>query len=150
MLLLKTTSLPCGDGCALISTYLLRYDREADRFVGVFANGTGRNMNERTTLLESGPLAGSIIVDLPTPNAPFGYFVTVYQQSATGPYVQRLRYRSKTHYNDGNPLSVIDSEMPEILRRLNLWKVGDTLPEPLERPAGCKSLELRRGVEWCR
>ncbi len=149
MLQLKTTSLPCGDGCALISTYLLGYDRKTDRFVGLFANGTGRNMNERTSLIESGPLTGSVIVDLPTPDAPYGYFVTVYQPAEEGAYVQRLRYRSRTRYNDGNPLSVIDSEMPEILRRLKLWKVGDPLPQPLERPVGCNRVELRRGVEWC-
>jgi hypothetical protein len=35
-----------------------------------------------------------------------------------------LRYRSATLYNDGNPLAVIESEMPNIERRLGLWKPG--------------------------
>jgi hypothetical protein len=41
----------------------------------------------------------------------------------------------------------IDAEMPEIERRLNLWRLGDPLPTP-ERTQ-CKGFEMRHGVEWC-
>ncbi len=41
-----------------------------------------------------------------------------------------LRYRSATLYNDGNRLAVIDSEMPNIERRLGLWKPGEPIPTP--------------------
>jgi hypothetical protein len=148
--LVLTTSSVLGISDYLTTTFVLGYVHASDRFVGQFAGALGHNNNQRIRIVEIGPLAGSIITDDPTPNAPFAYFVTVYQPSREGLYVARLRYRSRTGYNDGNPLSVIDAEMPEILRRLNMWKVGDSLPQPLERPAGCKSLELRHGVEWCR
>ena len=50
---------------------------------------------------------------------------------------------------DGNPLAVIDSEMPETLRRLGLWKEGDALPVPPRMPQRCTLLVMRKGVEWC-
>ena len=56
----------------------------------------------------------------------------------------------KTVYGDGNPLAVIDSEMPEILLRLHLRRPGDPLPVPPAMPATCHRLEMRDGVEWCR
>ena len=34
-------------------------------------------------------------------------------------------YRSRTRYADGNAFAVIDSDMPELLRRLGLWRIGD-------------------------
>jgi hypothetical protein len=46
-------------------------------------------------------------------------------------YRQMLRYRSATRYNDGDPLPVIDSEMPNLERRLGLWRPGSPLPIPL-------------------
>ena len=149
LLLISTMSLLSGDSDALISTFVIGYDRASDRFKGLFCNGTGRNNNQRTRLIETGLLAGDIVVNEPTPNAPFAYFVTVFRQTSDGAYQAILRYRSLTRYSDGNPLSVIDSEMPEILRRLRLWKPGDPLPEPVEKPIGCTSFTLRRGVEVC-
>jgi hypothetical protein len=40
--------------------------------------------------------------------------------------------------------------MPETLRRLGLWKDGDPLPVPEKMPAGCATLFMRKGVEWCK
>jgi hypothetical protein len=60
-----------------------------------------------------------------------------------------LRYRGDTGYGDGNPLAVIDSEMPETLRRLGLWKTGDPLPVSPRLSGGCTRLVMRKSVEWC-
>jgi hypothetical protein len=149
LLLLTAGSLRSGDGDQLLSTFVLTYDKKTDQFVGLFANGTGRNNNQRTRFIGKGPLTGDIVVDEPTPNAPFAYFVTVYRRSPSGPYVELLRYRSRTRYGDGNPLAVIDSEMPEILRRLHFWKTDDPLPVPMQLPAGC-TLAMHNGTEICR
>jgi len=51
-------------------------------------------------------------------------------------------------YNDGSGLPVIDAEMAEVERRLQLWKPRDPLPTPVR--THCGTLELRHGVEWCR
>ena len=149
LLLLTTASLPSGDGDRLLSMFVLAYDKTTDRFVALFANGTPSNNNQQTRLIEQGPLAGDIIVDEPTPTAPFGYFITVYRAAPGGAYAPVLRYRSRTGYGDGNPLAVIDSEMPDILKRLGLWKTGEPLPKPAVMPAACHRLEMRAGVEWC-
>jgi hypothetical protein len=57
-----------------------------------------------------------------------------------------LRYRSATHYGDGNRLAVIDSEMPNIQKKLGLWKPGQKLPLP---QAGCQRPRLVRTELWC-
>ncbi|GGF00580.1 hypothetical protein GCM10011611_02720 [Aliidongia dinghuensis] len=150
MLLLVARSVFSANGNQVVSTFALSYDRQANRFVGTFAGVTGKNHNEEIRLVRTGPLAGDIILDEPTFNAPFAYFITVLRSSNAATYSERLHYRSQTRYGDGNPLAVIDSEMPEIMRRLGLWKVGDKLPFPQEMPSSCHSIELRRGVEWCR
>jgi hypothetical protein len=149
LLLLAAHSLPSGDGDKEASTFILAYDKGADRFVGLFAYATDTNMNAAARLIESGPLRGDVIADEPTSDAPFTYFVAVYRSLHGNSYRRLLKYRGKTGYGDGNPLAVIDSEMPEILRRLHLWKMGDPLPVPPVMPAGCHHLGLRRGVEWC-
>jgi hypothetical protein len=55
----------------------------------------------------------------------------------------------ETRIMKNGPLAgtVIDSEMPEIERRLGFWKSGDPLPVP-ER-AQCASYMLKNGIEWC-
>jgi hypothetical protein len=120
-----------------------------ERFRVVFFNMTGRNNNEETRLVDSGPLLGSVIVTYPTSNAPFTYFVEIYQRTPESAYSQVLKYRGHTGYGDGNPLAVIDSEMPEMLGRLGHWKTGDELPVPPLMPRGCTRLVMRKGVEWC-
>jgi hypothetical protein len=138
-----------ANGDCGVSTFLLAYDPPADRFRAVFYKMTGRNNNQETRVVENGPLLGSVIAAYPTSNAPFTYFVEVYQRTAGSDYGLALKYRGHTGYGDGNPLAVIDSEMPETLQRLALWKTGDPLPIPPHMPAGCARLVMRKGVEWC-
>jgi hypothetical protein len=132
-----------------VSTFLLAYDLNTDRFHVVFFNITGKNNNEETRFVDAGPLLGDVIIAYPTDNAPFTYWVEVYRRNPRREYARLLRYRGKTGYDDGNPLAVIDSEMPEILRRLKLWTPSHDLPVPRSMPAGCTKLVMRKGVEWC-
>jgi len=149
LLLLKTCSWAGGNGNCGIYTFLFAYDRARDKFDLVFHDIVPRNNNGTTRFVETGSLLGDVVSATPTSNAPYGYFVSVYRRDAAAHYAQVLRYRSKTHYNDGNRLSVVDSEMPEILRRLGLWKPGDPLPIPFAKPADCTKLTLIKGEEWC-
>jgi hypothetical protein len=150
LLFVKVCGAAGGNGNCGIATALYAYDKGADRFVRVFLNLTGRNNNQETRFVDSGPLQGDLIVANPTENAPYAYWIEVYRAGDLGQYEQVLRYRSLTRYSDGNPLAVTDSEMPEILRRLGLWKPGDRLPVPPEVPHGCRDLFMRRGEEWCK
>lgn len=138
-----------ANGNCGVSTFLLAYDRKAERFRVIFFNISGRNNNEETRVVENGPLLGSVIVAYPTSDAPFTYFVEVYSRTSNSGYSLALRYRGHTGYGDGNSLAVIDSEMPETLRRLGLWKTGDALPIPPRMSGGCTRLVMRKGVEWC-
>lgn len=146
---IKACTTRGGNGSCGISTFLFAYDRKANRFRAVFSNFTGSNNNQATRFVESGPLLGRVISVDPTHDAPFRYFVQVYKQDAAGNYTRILKYRSRTGYADGNPLPVIDSEMPEILRRFGFWRKGDALPVPPVMPEGCSRLAMRKGVEWC-
>jgi hypothetical protein len=98
-------------------------------------------------------LAGDIIVEEPADfehgPRPYAYAIGVYGLKDGRSYSEILRYRSITSYGDGNRLSVIDAEMPEILRQLNLWKRGQSLPIPERLPQRC-TVTLKKGVEWCR
>jgi hypothetical protein len=73
----------------------------------------------------------------------------VYKRLSDSEYSRVLKYRGHTGYGDGNPLAVIDSEMPETLRQLGLWKIGDELPVQSRMPGRCTRLVIRKGVEWC-
>ena len=150
LLRIKSCTIRGANGNCGVSTFLFAYDRKADRFRVVFFNMTGRNNNEETRLVENGPLLGSVIVAYPTSDAPFTYFVEVYKRTSDSGYSRALRYRGHTAYGDGNPLAVIDSEMPETLRQLGLWKAGYALPVPPSMPVGCSRLVMRKGVEWWR
>lgn len=146
---IKACTYRSGDGDCGIATFLFAYDRVNDNFQVVFFNITGHNNNQETRFVESGALVGNVIVAYPTTDAPFSYYIEVHKQGTSGAYKQILKYRGKTRYNDGNPLSVIDSQMPETLRLLGLWKAGDALPVPPKMPAGCSRLVMRKNVEWC-
>jgi hypothetical protein len=139
-----------GNGDCEIATALYQYEKVTDRFVRVFLNLTGRNNNQATRFVESGPLQGDVIVNNPTENAPYTYWIEVYRAESSGQYERILRYRGRTGYGDGNPLAVADSEMPEILRHLGLWHPGDALPVPIHLPQGCTDLFMRNGEEWCK
>ena len=144
----------CGaesfDGNCGTATALYRYDRGTDRFIRVFLNLTGRNNNEGTRFVEHGPLQGYVIVDYPTENAPYTYWIEVYRAEKSGQYVRALRYRGRTGYGDRNPLAVADSEMPVTLSYFGLWKPGDAPPVPAYMPKGCSHLYMRQGEEWCK
>jgi hypothetical protein len=149
LLLVKVCGVAGADGDCWIATALYRYDKGTDRFIRVFVNFTGRNNNQATRFVESGPLQGDVIVDNPTEHAPYTYWIEVYRAGDSGQYGRILRYRGLTEYSDGNPLAVADSEMPEILLRLGLWHPGDPLPVPAHLPQGCRHLLMRNGEEWC-
>jgi hypothetical protein len=143
LLMIRTGSAHGGNGSHAIYTELFTYDRRLNEFTSVFSNATGSNNNQKTQFIGEGPLTGDVIVDEP---AGCCYWIEVYRLGASGRYASILGYRSHTVYGDGNPLSVSDSEMPEILRRLGLWHEGDALPIPRN---GCAPV-MRRGEEWCR
>jgi len=82
----------------------------------------------------------------PTENPPYAYWITVSRLNPDDNYRQVLHYRSATLYGDGNSLAVIDSEMPNILLRLGLWRPGQPLPVP---KAGCRRPHLVKMELWC-
>jgi hypothetical protein len=146
LLLIKACGARGMNGNCGIATVLYGYERRADRFYEAFSNLTGRNNNQATRFVGRGPIRGDVIVDYPTARAPFTYWIEVYRPGKSGRYLRTLRYRGRTGYADGNPLAVIDSEMPQILRHMGLWRPGDPLPAP----PGCARPVLRHGEEWCR
>lgn len=150
LLLLKARSMRAPNGSAAVQTILYRYDRAMDQFRAVFVNDGGGNNNQDARFVEHGHLQGDEVVDFPTEHPPYVYWIEVYAPRGDGKYARVLRYRSITHYGDGNPLPVADSEMPEIMKRLGLWKPGDALPIPPRAPKGCAPLVMRHGEEWCR
>jgi hypothetical protein len=150
LLLLKTCGARSGDGNCGIATGLYGYDQRADRFYKAFGNVTGSNNNQDTRFVENGPLLGDVIVNYPTDNAPYTYWIEMYRQATSGRYVRVLRYRGSTRYGDGNPLAVIDSEMPVLLRHLGLWRSGDSLPIPTSKAEECAHPVMRKGEEWCK
>ena len=145
LLLLQTASVHAGDGDQVVLTQALAYAPGADRFVRVYEHVTGANNNQEVRFIASGPLRGDIVAVDPTEDAPFGFWVVVSAPGPGGAYRRVLRYRSATHYADGNALAVIDSEMVGIERRLGVWRDGMALPVP----AGCVRGRLVRGEVWC-
>jgi hypothetical protein len=146
LLLLRTASLGGTDGDHNIFTQLVAYRPKSDRFEQIYAHDTGSNENEEVRFIAQGPLRGDVISAEPTENAPYGYWITVNQLTPTYRYKQVLRYRSATHYNDGNGLAAIDSEIPNIEQRLGLWRPGQPLPLPARR---CSKPRLVRIELWC-
>lgn len=145
LLLLQTASVHSADGDQVVYTQLLAYQRASDRFAPAFQKSTGRNNNQEVRFVTAGPLMGDVITVEPTQNAPYGFWVTVSQLTPAYAYKQVLRYRSATRYGDGNPLAVIDSEMPNIESHLGLWKPG----APLPAPAKCAHPHLVEQALWC-
>lgn len=146
LLLVRAASLHSVNGNARVGTMLLAYDRRSDRFRTAYRFDTGHNNNEEVRYIARGALHGAIVSAEPTQDAPFGYWIIVNRLGVNGVYHPVLRYRSATHYGDGNPLAVIDSEMPAIARRLGLWRPGRPLPLPEGK---CATPHLVRMELWC-
>lgn len=146
LLFVQTGSLHGGNGDQLVLTQVLAYQSGPDQFVRVYEHLTGRNNNQEVRYIPSGLLKGDIVSVEPTQDAPFGFWVSVNAPSANNGFKEVLRYRSATRYGDGNPLAVIDSEMPNMAQRLGLWRPGSPLP----LPAGpCPTPHLVRMALWC-
>ncbi len=146
LLLLVTGSLHAANGDQIVYTELLAYDSSSDAFARVYENRTGQNNNQETRFITDGPLRGSVISAEPQQGAPFGYWIVVSKRSGGGAYRQALRFVSATRYGDGNPLAVIDAEMPTIQQRLGLWKPGQPLPTPTDRDKPCTRPALKRSA----
>lgn len=160
-------------GSGTLYTEVSIYDRNSDALKTVFVSASSRNNNEETRIMVDGPLSGDIIVasapgyswpskyparasndhdkePFLSSRWPYHYGISVYRLSSSLEYVQTLRYVARASEIDGDPLAVIDMEMPEIERRLHLWRPGDPLPAPARMPSQCKTYELRRdGDETC-
>ena len=146
LLFVQAGSVHSGDGDQLVLTQVLAYRSSQDQFVRVYEHVTGRNNNQEVRYIAAGPLKGDIVSAEPTQDAPFGFWVSVNAPSAGGGFNQVLRYRSATRYGDGNPLAVIDSEMPNMAQRLGVWRAGSPLP----LPAGpCPTPHLVHMALWC-
>lgn len=146
LLWVQAASLHGGNGDQLVGRAALRYDPAGQRFVIVYRRVTGRNNNQDVRFIGTGPLRGAIVSAEPTQDAPFAFWITVDRPGSGGRYTPVLRYRSVTRYGDGNGLPVIDSDMPEILRRLKLWQPGQAIPLP-DRP--CPRPRLINKALWC-
>ena len=151
VLLIVTGSLNSGDGDQIVATQLIAYDASQDAFRRVYAESTGHNNNQEIRFVKEGPLRGSVITAEPQDRPPYAFWIVVNQPAPSESYRRVLRYQSATIYNDGNPLPVIDSEMPNIERRLGLWKPGQPIPTP--SPGGsnkpCLKPTLRHTELWC-
>lgn len=150
-LLIVTGSLLSGDSDQIVFTQLVTYDAAQDVFRRIYVKSTGHNNNQEIRFVTDGLLRGSIITAEPQEHLPYGYWIVVNKLASDGAYHQVLRYRSVTLYNDGNPLAVIDSEMPNIEKRLGLWKPGEPLPTPRLGGNGktCINPTLRHTELWC-
>jgi hypothetical protein len=146
LLIMQLASAHGGNGNQRVGTLVLRYDPGQDSFVSVYKYQVARNTNDQIRYLATGPLRGAIVSAEPTGDAPFGFWITVNQPTPSGRYKRVLHFRSATHYGDGNPLAVIDSEMPNIQRRLGLWRPGQPLPLPAK---SCRKPHLVRMELWC-
>jgi hypothetical protein len=146
LLHVQVGSLPSGNGNQQRATEILVYRPREHRFAIVFHEEVGLNNNEEVRYVSSGPLKGSMLVANSPYGPPFSYVLTVHRLTPDYRYKRVLRYRSATRYGDGNQLAVIDSEMPNILRRLGLWHPGQPLPLPAGR---CPRPRLVNWALWC-
>lgn len=146
VLWVRTSSARSVDGGHGILTQVLAYDRNKDQFYRIYSHFMGSNNNQEVRFISDGPMRGDIISVDPTDNAPFAFWIVVNALTPSFKYHQVLRYRSATTYEDGNRLSVIDSDMPNIQRRLGLWHQGLPLPLPA---SGCAKPHLIHDELWC-
>lgn len=127
------------------------YRRERDKFEMIFRHLSNFSANEETRVIAKGPLAGDVVTDDATyRRRPYPYAITAYGLSPSLHYVKILAYEGRRTRVDSNRLAVIDAEMLEIEKRLHVWKPGDALPTPLERPKECNTVSIKDGllVPW--
>jgi len=148
ILVMKAAYIPGGSGVP-VDTVVWGYQAGNGMFRRIFPHSSNLSDNEEARVIAKGPLAGAIVVETPNPHWPYPYDITINRLSSAGGYGAILRYKSITRFADGNRLAVIDAEMPEIERRLNLRKPNDPLPRPLYLASHCKTPMLRKGAEWC-
>ena len=146
LLFIQVASQHSLDSDQRVGTVVLAYDQEHEIFTFVYEKRTNKNNDQEIRYIADGPLTGAIISVEPTEDAPFGFWITVNRLGPTDGYRQVLRYRSVTRYGDGNPLAVIDSDMPGILKRLGLRHPGTKLPLP---PGECAKPRLIGEELWC-
>ncbi|MDE2405844.1 MAG: hypothetical protein KGM17_14340 [Sphingomonadales bacterium] len=144
LLLVSVSSVHAVNGDQRVATVALGHGRNG--FAPVFSKVTRRNNNQEIRYIAAGPLRGAFIIAEPTQDAPFGFWISVEMPGGQGRYRQVQHFRSATRYGDGNPLAVIDSEMPAILQRAGAWHPGAALPLPAR---GCPAPHLVRGALWC-
>lgn len=144
--LIQASSLHSGNGDQRVATTALVYDHKKNTFSAAYKKQTGRNNNQEIYYKVARLLRGAIISAEPTDDGPFGFWMTINRVGPDSRYRQVLRYRSATCYGDGNPLPVIDSEMPNIQQRLKLWRPGSRLPLP-DRP--CRQPRPIQKALWC-
>ena len=145
-LFVRTGSFLSGDSDQRVITQAFVYDRARDRFVVAYEHSDGHNNNQDVRFVTTGPLRGDLITVESPYGPPFSYVLSVNRLSAKGVFVPILRYRTATRYGDGNGLSVIDSDMPDLLKRLGLWRVGQPLPLPA---SACAKPHLVKMELWC-
>lgn len=133
-------------------TTVYTYRAAANRFEAIFGASSPPNNSGEIRVIQDGPLVGDVIVSIPPRGRPYKFTIEVYRLQKALHYVKILSYQGKTGENDGNPLAAINSEMPEIERRLGLWKKGDPFPTPARMPEGnaCQSVYMHNGIEDCR
>lgn len=149
LLVLTADAFSGGSGQPRL-TAIWEYRSNIDRFEKIFENETGQNHNEETRILTTGPLSGTVIVDLPTVCAPWPYQVIAFRLLKSGHYVNVLNYLGKTNVNDGDPRPVIDSEMPEIERRLLVGTAAGRSAETKKTHERCKEYVERRAFNSVR
>ena len=105
------------------STLIWTYNLKTDQFAQIFDHVVGHNTNGEIRVITNGPLAGDVVIDRAGEHAPYRYDITVYRLEVSE-YREILNYAGNSKYNDGNPMPVIDAEMPEIERRLHFSSIG--------------------------
>lgn len=118
------------------------YRPNIDKFQQIFENSTPQNLNEETRILTTGPLSGDIIIDLPTACHPWPYRIIAYRLSRAH-YVEAFDYLGRTRYDDGDPRRVLDSEMPQIERRLLNGPADIPLQVTRQTHPRCKNYSYR-------
>jgi len=145
-LFVRTGSLLSVNGDQRVITQALVYDRRQDRFTVAYAHSDGHNNNQEVRYITTGPLSGDLITVESPYGPPFTYVITVSRLSPNGVFTPVLHARTATRYGDGNALSVIDSDMANLERRLGLWRPGQPLPLPA---SPCPKPRLVKMELWC-